>query len=314
MKAMSKFFLIIAGVLLVIGAILMIIGSIMAKNNGIQLFQEKVDGKYLYNLDLSEKDINKISIDATDTDIVLKTGEDKEYVEFINFNENYYSLTTTNKVVKFEEHVSLNSLISFWDGNFRFKGMRSFLHLGSSLSGQKEVIIHLNDTSAINVFSFTITDGDITIENADSNTDYTITMDSGNVSMKNVTTDSKVMINGNNCFVNFENCNFKYFASDIATVNMNADIDSLKSFEFTGKSGTVNAALGIISEPYDVKISSDSASPILFNGEEYTGVYANNEKMAEVPEEYGIVHITGGALDTKLTLEIKAPEITEDTK
>ena len=311
MKAMSKFFLIIAAVLLVIGAVLMIIGSVMAKKAGIQLFQEKQDGKYLYTLDLSEKDITKITIDATDTDITMITGEDHNYIEFINFNENYYSITTTNKVVKFEEHVSLSSLISFWDGNFKFKGMRSFLNLGSSMSGQKEVIIHMTDTSEINVFTFTITDGDILLENADSNTDYTITMDSGNVTMRNIATQSKVLINGNDCTVRFEDCSFKFFESDIAQADMTASITGVHSFGFTCKSGKVTADLKIDSESNDIRITSDSELPFKFNNEEFTKEYANNDSLTDIPPEYSYVHINGGASEMEITVETPAIQETE---
>ena len=311
MKTMSKFFLIIAAILLVIGAVLMIIGSAMAKRAGVQLFQQKQDGKYLYNLDLSEKDIAKISIDATDTDVILKTGEDHNYIEFINFNENYYNITTTNKVVKFEEHVSLSSLISFWDGNFKFKGMRSFLSLWSSMDGQKEVIIHLTDTSDINVFTFTITDGDITLENADSNTDYTITMGSGNVTMNNVSTQSKVQINGNDCALTFENCSFKYFDANIDNVDMKAAISSVHTFDLTGKTGKVSADLKLDTEHNDIRITSTSDQPFLLNNEEFKNEYTNNESMTDVPSEYSYVHINGGDIALEIIADIPVPVDTE---
>jgi len=309
MKAMSKFFLIIAAVLLAIGAALMIIGSVMAKNSGIQLFQEKHDGKYLYSLDLSDKEITKVSIDATDTDITLKTGEDRSYIEFINFNENYYSIKSTNKVVEFEEHVSLSSLISFWDGNFKFKGMRSFLSLGSSMSGQKEVIIHMTDTSDINVFSFTITDGDIVLQNAESNTDYTITMDTGNVTMSNITTQSKVQINGNNCSVKLENCSFRYFESNIDNVELNADIHTLHTFDFTGKSGKVLANLEMDTEKNDIIIRTESEQPFKFNNEEHTKEYLNNIMSSDADQDPSFIHVKG----EDMTIEIiaKIPETPE---
>lgn len=306
MKAMSRFFLLVAGILAAIGAVLMIIGSIMAKSSGVQLYQQKVDGKYLYKLDLADKDIAKISIDATNTDITVYTGEEEEYIEFINFNENYYSITTTNKVVKFEERVSLNSLISFWDGNFTFKGMRSFLNLGSSADGPKEVNIHLKDTSEINVFSFTITDGNIKVSDADSNTDYIITMDSGNVTMNNVKTASKVMINGNNCAIEFKSCAFKYFASDVASVDLTAEISGLHSFEFTGKNGVLNASVSLDSDKSDVRIASEL--PFTYNETEYNGEYASNDKTVTVTDEFALVHITGAQLKVTSNVTLPQPE------
>lgn len=304
MKAMSRFFLIVSGILLLAGIVLMIIGGIMAKNAGIQLYQKKVDGKYLYSLDLTDKEITKISIDATDADIIVHTGAEKDYIDFTNFNENYYSIATTNRVVKFEEYVNLSTLISFWDGNFTFKGMRSFFNFGSGAVGQKQIDIYLHDTKMINVFSFTISDGDITIENANSSTDYLITMDSGNVLMSNVVTDSSVSVNGNKCVLRFDNCSFKYFDSDIANIDMTAAISDVHKFEFNGKSGTLNVNLALDAADTDVVITS--SLPFTFNSQGYTGEYKNNEKMIEPPEEYAIVHID--ASEVSVSAVVNTPE------
>ena len=299
MKAMSKLFLIIAGILIVAGAVLMIIGGQSAKNQGILLYPEKTDGKFVYTVDLSDKDIQKITVDATDADIKVLTGEEKEYIEFINFNENYYSISITSRVIKFEERVSLSTLFSFWDGSYSFKGMRNLLNLGGSVEGRKEVLIHLKDTSEINVFGFTITDGDITVTNADSDTDYNIAMNSGNVVMKNVKSTSKLMINGNDCKVVLEGCEFRYFASDIANVDLNASIVGVHSFEFTGKTGTVKASVRTDSEKNEVRINSNN--PITFNSEVYNGSYTSSDKDTN-SEDYVIMHIDGESIDINVNM------------
>ena len=306
MKAMSKMFLIISAIIAVVGGALMITGNAMAKNQGVQLFPEKIDGKYIYTLDLADKEITKISIDATDADIEVHTGSEKDYIEFINFNENYYSISTTNKVVKFEERVSLESIISFWDGNYTFKGVRSILNLGGSPDGKKEVHIYLKSTSLINVFSFSITEGNITVKNADSNTDYVITMDSGCVTMENVSTESKVMINGNKCDLRFKKCSFKYFASDIANVIMNAEISDVHSFEFTGKNGTFDSSITVDSELTDVRISSEG--PFTYNDQVYNTDYSNNDKTVNITDEFAIVHIDGADINIKTSVKVQQPE------
>lgn len=312
MKAMSKMFLIISVIIAVIGGALMITGSSMAKKQGILLFPEKVDGKYIYTLDLSDKDIAKISIDATDADISVHTGSESDYIEFINFNENYYSISTTNKVVTFEERVSLSSIIAFWDGNYTFKGVRSILNLGGTPDGKKEVNIYLKSTSAIKGFTFSITEGNITVKNAGSNTDYVITMDSGSVIMNNVSTESKVTINGNNCDLKLKGCSFKYFAGDIANVTMNADISNIHSFEFTGKSGKMTASLSVDSETSDVRISSEET--FSYNGQVYNANYSSNDKTVNVTDEFAIVHIDGADIDINTTVEIFKPDTAaEDT-
>ena len=303
MKAMSKLFLIIAAILLVIGAVLMIIGSSSAKKQGILLYPEKTDGKFIYTVDLTDKDITKITIDATDANIKVITGEENEYIEFINFNENYYSVSTTNKIVKFEERVSLSTLFSFWDGSYTFKGMRSLLNLGGRVEGQKEVLIHLKDTSKINNFSFTITDGDITVKNADSGTDYIITMNNGKVLMENVKSTSKLMINGNDCKIDLKSCQFHFFASDVYNVDLSAEIKDMQSFEFTGKTGKITAKIGMDMTEHDIRINSDN--PITFNSNIYNGNYSDSNKPSG-SQEYNILHIDGESIN--ITVDIDEPE------
>ena len=306
MKAMSKLFLIIAGVLIVVGAVLMIIGGSSAKKQGILLYPEKTDGKYVYTVDLEDKDIQKITIDATEADIKVITGEQNEYIEFINFNENYYSISTTNKMVKFEERVSLSTLFSFWDGSYTFKGMRNLLNLGGRVEGQKEILIHLKDTSKINIFSFTITDGDITVNNADSGTDYIIAMNSGNVVMNNVISTSKLMINGNDCKVSLKSCKFRYFASDIDNVDLTADIKGVHSFEFTGKTGKLKASLDTDMSEHEIRINSDN--PISFNSQIFNGSYTDNNKSAN-SQDFVIVHVDGESID--ISVDLASPEEAE---
>ncbi|MBR6050015.1 MAG: hypothetical protein IKP68_02280 [Clostridia bacterium] len=311
MKAMSKLFLIIAGALIVVGAVLMIIGGSNAKKQGILLFPEKVDGKYVYTVDLEDKDIEKFTIDATDADVKVVTGEQKDYVEFINFNENYYSISTTNKMVSFEERVSLSTLFSFWDGSYTFKGMRNLLNLGGRVEGRKEVIIHLKDTSQINIFSFTITDGDITVNNADSGTDYLIAMNSGNVVMNNVKSTSKLMINGNDCKVSLKSCEFRSFASDIDNVDLTAEMKGVHSFEFTGKTGKFKAAIEADMPEHEIRINSDN--PITFNSQIFNGSYTDNNKPAN-SQDCVIMHVDGESID--VTVDLTLPDITdtEDTE
>ena len=307
MKAMSKFFLIVSGVIAVIGVILMIVASGLAKKTGYQLYQKKVDGKYLYELNLEGSEIAKISINATDTNIRVLCGEDRNYIEFINFNPNYYSIDTRNKIVSFNERAGLNSILSVWEGGYTFKGMRSFLNLGGTVSGQKDIIIHLKDTKGINCFYFTITTGDITFDPTDSMTDYMITMTSGNVTMNGVKTSSTVKISGNDCKLSFKDCSFKTFDGDIENSDINVEIGGLHSFEFTGDTGVLNGKLSSETSNCNVKISSQNM--ITYNSEVITeNEYSNASDRKDITEEDDNIKID--TKDLKINLEVSFPDET----
>ena len=311
MKAMSKFFLIVSGAIALIGVVLMIIASGMAKKTGYQLYQKKVGGKYLYELDLEGSDVAKISVNATDTDIRVMTGESRNYIEFINFNPNYYSIDTRNKIVTFDEHASLNSILSVWEGEYSFKGMRSFLNLGGVVSGQKEVLIHLKDTSGINCFFFTITTGDITFGAADSMTDYNITMTSGTVTMKDVKTTSTVKISANDCKLKFENCSFKNFEGDIEKADMTLEIDGIHSFDFGGKCGILNGKLSPETPECSVKLSSTNM--ITYNSTVITeSEYTNADDRKEIKDTDDSIKVDGK--DLKINLEVTFPDAGTEEK
>lgn len=312
MKAMSKFFLMISAVIAALGIILMIVGAISASSADVQLYPEKINGKYVFTVDMSDKEISTIKIDATDTDIDVITGEESEYIEFINFNQNKSSISTTNSMVKFEENASLTSVLSFWNGNFEFKGLRSIFSFGGEDENAKQIVIHLKSTEKIKNFSFTIGNGDISIANAKSDTDYIITMDSGNIDFKAVKTNSNVSINGNDCKVNFEDCRFKYFDADITTVEIYADVHGIHDFEYTSLHGKMNAILALDSADNDIRITNNI--PFTLNDDEYPNSYSNSDKMGDAPEEYAKIHINGDdlILHTKITAPSPKTEETEN--
>lgn len=312
MKGMSKFFLIVSAILAAIGIVICSVASFMAKKQGVQLFQTKTDGKYIYTVDLENTDISKISIDATSAVITVYTGQEREYVEFVNFDDNYYSVSTTNMVLSFDEYVDLPSLFSFWDPSYSFKGMRSLLKLVNRVEGQKEINIYLNDARDINIFDFTLETGEIRVENLSSDTDYVFNLDSGVIKMANINTTSNVKINANTCNINLEKCSFAYFTGDIANINVKGDIAEVRSFVLSSKSGNADIDLAFDSEFSNTNIMTSGA--VVVNGEMFQGTYNNATEDTEITEEFATAKITGNDLSIALDFQNKTVQTPEETQ
>lgn len=314
MKPMSKLFLIVSGIITAIGGILMVIGLCSASSAGIQLFPEKTDGKYVYTLDLTDTEISKISIDATDADITVYTGCDKEYVEFINFNENYYSVSTTNRVLSFDEYVDLESVFSFWTSDFKFKGVRSLFSLGKTIEGDKKINIYISSARDLNVFDFEIEEGNISIANLSTSTDYKFTVGTGKVKLHEIVSTSSFSLSGNSCTLEIEECEFQSFTVDVAEITMKGDIDKLHSFVLNSKSGVVNTELALDGKmSYVTAVTSGSA---LINGESVEVPYKNIAEPKEITDEYSTVSVTGETLNIVINFKDKTSdsESTEETE
>ncbi len=298
MKAMSKFFLIFAGVLLLIGVIICLIASGMANSEGILLFSEKVDGKYIYTVDLTDTEISKISLNATDANIKVVTGSENEYVEFINFNENHYSLSTTNQVLTFSERVDgIKSMLTFWDTGYSFKGIRSLFRIGNKIEGGKEINVYISDTRDINILDFTITDGTIEVSHLSTETDYKFALDNGSVIMKDISTTSMVNIKANKCTVTVEDCSFSNFTCDATDVTLKGDVAFCHTMAVNSKSGSIDANVSLDSDDYEVSVHTSSSLTI--NSEPQSGDY-KKLTSEELPENHTTVKITGEQLSVSL--------------
>ena len=312
MKPMSKLFLIVSGIIAAIGGVLLIIGGCMAKAQGVQLYPQKTDGNYVYTVDITDTEVSKISIDATDTDISVYTSQEKEYIEFINFNENYYSVSTTNRVISFDEYVDLTSMVAFWDSNFSFRGMRSLFSIGRRITGDKKINIYLSDERDINIFDFSIESGTINISDINTNTDYKFTVESGNIILKNVSTLSCVTLKANECTVTLENCSFGSFSGDVATLNMSGGIASLHTFNLNAKSGSVACDVSFDSD--NTSVAAMTNGTVILNGSTVTTPYKSITDNTEITDEYATLNVTGETLNLNFNYPVTKAEETEKTE
>ncbi len=319
MKTASKFFLIICAVITAIGGIMCLVGYVTANADGIQLYDKKVDGKSVYTVDLNDTDITKISVKATDADITVLTGEENEYIDFVNFNEGYRSVSSTNTVVSFDEYISFSSAFAFWENGFSFKGMRSILDFRNISRGEKEVNIHLSDKRNIKNFTFSIQKGTVTVKDISGDTDYYLAVDNGNVIFENVTTTSKFSLESTaQCNVSLTNCSISNFTADGVSLGFEGELTDVKTFALDAKEGKATAEI----TPYFEKqsLTLQTTGTITLNGEKIDGAFKNTDdkKTDKKDEKQDKTEITvqGETVSVDLTVNKKpsTEENTEDTR
>ncbi len=152
MKPTSIVFLIIAVLLIVGGMITCSVAKDIALTDNYTLFHETEDGSTYIRYDFAAKDISKIELLITDAEITVLGGEEESYIEFINFREGLYTLSTSGKVISMDEMPDLKSIFSLQSG-FSFAGMRYILRSGTLDLGPKKVIIHLNDETVLKILA-----------------------------------------------------------------------------------------------------------------------------------------------------------------
>ena len=98
MKPTSIVSLIISVILIIVGLVTCFIAQNMAQEKGEYLFAEERNNDLVQTVDLSESEISKIELIVADTEINIIGKSERSYIEFINFRENYYALSATNRV------------------------------------------------------------------------------------------------------------------------------------------------------------------------------------------------------------------------
>lgn len=319
MKTTSKFFLIVCAVITAIGGIMCLVGYVTANADGIQLYDKKVDGKSVYTVDLNDTDITKISVKATDADITVFTGEENEYIDFINFNEGYRSVSSTNTVVSFDEYISFSSAFAFWENGFSFKGMRSILDFRNLSSGDKKVNIHLSDKRNIKNFTFSIQKGTVTVKDISGDTDYYLAVDNGNVIFENVTTTSKISIeSAAQCNISLTDCAVSNFTADGVSLGLEGFLTDVKNFTLDAKEGNATAEITPFFEKQSLTLQTTGA--VTLNGEKIDGAFKSSDdkkdKKKDEKQDKTEITVQGETVSVNLTVNKKQniENTTEDSK
>lgn len=280
MKPGSIIGIILSAFLILAGIITCSVGVVMSKSEDRALFTQKTkDGTY-YNASVPDTTA-KIQLSVRDAEITVRGGAEKSQIEFINFNPNFYSVSSTPSVTSFEEIPDLRSAVKIWENGVVFKGLRYALDIRNFEYGQldKSIIVSLSDDSALKIVDVTAENGKIKVEDLSFSGDILLKTEIGNIDISGVSTDSTISISG-------DTINSTVSASEAKTLKFDGRESNLtvKNSRFTDSQ--INTVSGRIDYYTEEDLShaliniSSSTGGMLINSKPTTGVFSSE------PEEF----------------------------
>ena len=253
MKPTSIVSLIVAVLLVIVGLVTCFIAQNMAQDNGEFLFAEERNNDLVQTVDLSDSEISKIELIVENAEINIIGRSESSYIEFINFRENYYALSATNRVLSFDEIPDLISMLKFWENGFSFKGMRYILNFRDEPDEDraKVVNIHLTTDYDIKIFDLKADNCTINIQNMTSPADYNIVTDNAVINTSVLRTTSAFSINAEKDVKPASNVTLNMKTALISNFNINA-----VNLDLTAESFRCNGSASIKYETGTVDIST----------------------------------------------------------
>lgn len=277
MKPSSIVSLVVAVLLIVVGLTTCIIAQNMANANGETLFSEVKSDGLVTQEDLTGVDISKIELIVSDADINIIGKSRSSYIEFVNFRENYYTLTKSNKVLSFDEIPDVVSMLKFWENGFSFKGMRYIFNFKPETEGKKVVNVYIGSDMNIKIFNISADRCTLNLENLTSGSDYNIDIVSGEINATTLKTTSSFYVNGTNLKLNLNSAVLN---------NMEVKADHLEmtvgSFRVNGgadvecRSGVVDLVTPSAIDALPLDLDTIEGT-IRINGKEVSSSYRQNE-------------------------------------
>lgn len=197
MKPTSIVSLVVAVLLIIVGLVTCFIAQNMAQANGEFLFSEERNDDIVQTVDLTDSEISKIELIIDNAKINIIGRSEKSYIEFVNFRENYYALSVTNRVLSFDEIPDVTSMLKFWENGFSFKGMRYILNFNNQPEEDKPkaINIYLETGRDIKIFDITADYCTLSIQNVTTPTDYNIAAKEAVITTNTLQTTSSFNIN-----------------------------------------------------------------------------------------------------------------------
>lgn len=316
MKRKSKLMLIVAAVLVGIGLITCLVGAGVSSAAGDQLFAASLEGGKGYRYDFDGSKIDKIKLDVVDAEIRVIGGAEESYIEILHFNENFYTFSQSRSLISFKESPDISSILRFWESGFTFKGMRYILRL-SPRDEQQAINIYLTDEDYVKGLEIESETGNIFVQNIQTDTDYTFSMESGSVQMENISTGSSLHITSTGtqpCTVNLENTTAKLFTLDLAQ----GEVQTKALSAYTSKIDIAHGSLNLDYIPREevLTISASTRGKLSVNDTGYIDNYTyttkkentdlNTDTDEEIPEE--TLTITGKDAAIYLFVENLLPQ------
>lgn len=277
MKPASIISLVIAVLLIVVGLVSCFIAQNMAKANGEYLFAEDRGADSIYTVDLTDSEISKIELIASKVQVNIYGRQEKSYIEFVNFRENYYSISNANRVLSFDEIPDVKSMLKFWENGFSFKGMRYIFNFNNTVDESRDKVINVYLTSDKDIKIFDIKSDNLTlnVSGMTTGTDYNITTKNAVINGDVIRTSSALSINSGENTSPADKVDMKLSTALIQYVNINAKELNLTTDKFrcagkadiTSESGSIS--IGTISQIDDISLdlTTNSGRIVLDNSE-----------------------------------------------
>jgi len=309
MKPASVIALIIAAVLIVIGVAVCFTANGMAQKNGNLLFSETRGDDSVTTVKLDDKTTIKISLDVEDADINIYGKSGESYIEFVNFRETFYSLSSTSASVTFREIPDASSLFKFWESGFTFKGIRTFINPQNYDNSKRKVInVYLSDACGIKQFDISADTAAVTLEHLSCQADYVIVANELSLFTNGVKTNSLLKINTGNGASPAEKANLEIKSSSFGSLTLSANeldfaatASHAANVNITAKTGILSwdIASAAVSSTYlaDPQISLVTNGALHLNGEEITSPF----KHDSIAEEPRVFSIDGGDADIAIS-------------
>lgn len=278
MKKTSIFFLIISVALIITGNVLRNNAIKAAEKNDLKLFQQTLNDNndLVEKIDFPADDTNKINLSLINTDINIIGGADECYAEIVNLNSIEYSAYVNNRSFNIDSDIISAMVGRAEGGKISFNGVRDYLRFDKH-NTEKAVNIYVTNDSTVKIFNIKLENGNVNIKNmADKVCDFTVTLDTGNVSVVDTAKISLLNVEIKNGNVDIDNSYI--LNTDISIENGNID--------FKTQSNII----------YDYSIKNE-AGKININSEEYKGKY---ETTNETPNGQFVSYV--GVGNTTVTL------------
>ncbi|MBQ7599606.1 MAG: DUF4097 family beta strand repeat protein [Clostridia bacterium] len=204
MRPSSIVSIVIAVVLIITGAVLMNFAKEKAEKENIDIFGDafSVDGSKVVELD--DMAPVKIQLFLADAEINIKGSHGKSTIEFINYDSNYYALSTNTDTLSFNENPKLETIVNFMDTGWSFKGIRYFINRHNfdkyvlrkeSADLPKVINISLSDLDSLNSIEINASSCRVNISDIDVATDFYIFSPKAEITTRNVVTTSSLTVN-----------------------------------------------------------------------------------------------------------------------
>ena len=195
MKPTSVISIIVAFLLIVAGLITCFVAQNIASASGDFIFAESRGDDLVNTVEIGQ-DISKIELIVQNAEINIFGTSDKSYIEFVNFSENYYSLSQSNTIISFDEIPDLKSMLKFWENGFSFKGMRYILNFNKQSDNAEKVInVYLKADQLLKIFDIQANICTVNINEIEIDCDYKINANDISINASTLKTGGTLNIN-----------------------------------------------------------------------------------------------------------------------